>query len=471
MSFGWRVSLVVLISIAGPLCINTAGQAASAASDPHAGSRNQQLTSPAGTAPASATAPPLKPAPYGTGEKQKAHFVIAEPPSNFLTFGTDVTTEYDSNLRDSGVADVGYVVSPRVDFHREEALWGFAFDYRPSFLFYNHHSEMNQHDQNLNADATLLATRRLSFRARTTFSQHNGFLTPFLGPSTVSALSSPGNLNNTLFVPYASQIEDSSRLDADYRLGLRSSIGVFGSYLTRSFGQVPNNSSSLLDTQGHTLGTNYVRLLSPTASIGLNYAYENFHTGPNTRVGLHIASVALAWQLSPRLRLSVFGGPVYTQLQAAELLPFGPVVFRVPVARTDWHWAAGGRLTLEGRATAIGVSGSHQVTDGGGLLTAVERTQAGLTWNRRITRLWTIEWSGGWDRNTALLTGSLAGQYDSEYSRAVILRKLSESLSVGLGYEYQRQSGTGAVPLFARFDRSLAYFTMTYNLRQIGLGR
>jgi hypothetical protein len=471
MFFGWRVSIVVLISIACPLCINAAGQATSSESDNGSQSRNQQFTSRSGTAPASATAPPLKPAPYGNGDKQKAHFVNDELPSNFLTFGTDVTTEYDSNLNDSRISDVGYVVSPRVDFRREESRWGFAVDYRPSLLFYSHHSTMNQHNQDLNADATLRATQRLSFRAKTTFSQYSGFLTPFLDPSSVSALSSPGNLNNTLLVPYASQLEDNSRVDANYRLGLRSSIGVFGTYLTRSFGQVPHESSALLDTQGHSFGGDYVRLLSPTASIGLNYAYENLHTGPSTRVGLHIASAALAWQLSPRLRLSVFGGPVYTQLRTAELLPFGPLLFRVPVARTDWHWAAGGSLTLESRETAIGINASRQVTDGGGLLTAVVRTEAGLTWSRRVTQLWTIKWSSGWDRNTALLTGSLASRYDSEYGRAVILRRLSESLSMGLGYEYQRQSATGTVPLFARFDRSLAYFTMTYNIHQIALGR
>jgi hypothetical protein len=111
------------------------------------------------------------------------------------------------------------------------------------------------------------------------------------------------------------------------------------------------------------------------------------------------------------------------------------------------------------------------VSDGGGLLDAVTSEVAQASLSRRLARRWTIEWAAAWQRNASLPSALLQGTLDGEYGRILFRHPISEMVSAGFGYEFERQRSSGIEPLGANFDRNLVYFTLTYRFKNLPLGR
>lgn len=408
---------------------------------------------------------------YSSGQTAPSASFPTLPGKNFLLLGSGFSSTYDDNIGYSSntrIADAGFVIAPRMAFRRQGSRFGIKLDYRSSLLFYRHNTEYNRSDQTLGFDAGYRATEHMSIRARTDASFYSGFQQPLVNQSNLTGLGGPGQLNQTIFTPYNSQFQEESRVDIGYRLGLRSSIGVFTTYVVHSFGRGPNQRASLLDSEGKTAGAEYVRALSPRMTMGVVYAYENMHVGPNLRLGLHTPTGDVEMQLSPHLSVEAFGGPVYTQLHNTVLIPYGPrITLAFPVSRAEWYWAAGGNTVLRVKNTAFTLSGSHQITDGGGLLTAVVNTQASLSVDHRIARQWSLQWTGGWQRNTAIQSAGFNGQYDGGFGSVAISHAIGENATARLGYEYQDQRGSGLVPLGGNFHRNYVYLSFNYSFRDI----
>jgi hypothetical protein len=478
MNAGKWLWLAFVLSLSGSAWGQATAQTSAAATPSVATSTSaaaSSLAAGSGTEQPSAGTDPIATIPYDSGEQVQTEPSPAGPRQNFLWFGTDFTTSYDDNIWGTGskrIADVGYLIAPEIALSRKGTQFGLTLDYRPSLLYYQHQSNYNQQNQNLDFDADYRVGERVTFRLRTGFAHYSGSLEPLPESSVVAGIVGPGQLNQTILTPYNEQNADNSRLDISYRIDARSSIGVFGTYAVHEYSQPPGQLGRSLNSEGETGGVQYVRLLSLRTSVGVVYAYEDLHVGPSLRIGLHTPTATFSTQVSRRMRFDAFGGPVYTQMRDTVLIPYAPQVnLAFPVSRDDWHWAAGGDVTFQWSGTALQLDASQQVLDGGGLFTAVTNTTVGASVDRQIARRWRLGWSAGWQRNVALPTDALSGSYEGAYGRAEIVHTLSENVTAAIGYSYQEQRGSGLVPLGSTFDRNFAYITLSYRFRGAPVGR
>ncbi|HVB99604.1 MAG TPA: hypothetical protein VNJ12_09795 [Candidatus Dormibacteraeota bacterium] len=393
---------------------------------------------------------------------------------NLISLGTDLSTSYDDNVAQTNanrLSDTGFLISPRLTVSREDGPLAMALSYRPTFLVYRHQTAYNEQDHDLNFDANYRATDRLSLGAETSVLYRSSLLDSLTGGAAFGP-GSPGLLNNSIITPFANQFENNSRVDVHYLVSRRSAIELFTTYMLRSFNKPATSSLALFQTEGKSAGLRYLYRSSPRSTIVLTSLYETFHTGDGTRLGLSIASLDWSMAVTPRLQVNLFAGPVYSQMRGNVLVPFGSLVtLSFPIDRSDWHWAAGGGIVFARDKNTFRLSASRQVTDGGGLLDAVTSDVIGESFERRLGREWTVQSMAGWQRNAALAAAAEQGQLEGEYGRITILRRVSPVLTIGTGYEYQRQSVGGSVPLGANFDRNFVYFTLAYRFKDIPLGR
>lgn len=415
------------------------------------------------------------PVPYGNGEEQQISLPGAIPEHNIFLLGSDFTSSFNDNIREtqSGrISGTGFLFSPFVAFNREGGRVRVELSYQPTFLLYQHHSAYNEQDQNLAFDGSYRVTRRLSFEARTRDTYRMGLLQNLIATTVAPGLVGPGHLNDSLIEPVAKQFEDNSRIDVTYKMGQRSTVDLFATYMLRSFGRPSASQVNFLDTEGKSAGAQYVYQLTQDLSVGLLYLQENLHFGPDTRLGVENPAVSLGMRLSPHVSVYGFAGPEYTDLHDVVRMPYGPnVTFLFPVARTEWDWAAGGGVALRAGRTGVEASSSHSVTDGGGLLGAVTNSVARLSIDRQLGSRWSVQWTGGWERTVALPTATIQGRLHGEYGRIVLRHVLMEGMSVGVGYQYLRQVGAGAVPLGSAFHQNLVYLSFHYRVKRLPMGR
>jgi hypothetical protein len=439
------------------------------------GQANGQATPTAAAGPAQEQGAAKAPAPYGSGETDTVTHADTGLARSFLLLGADFSTRYDDNVRQSNsgrVADTGVLVSPQIAFRHDGGRLRMALSYRPTLLVYQHQTAYNEQDHNLGLDAGYRATPRLSFRARTSVLYRSGLLHSFSDTSVMPALGPPAYLNETVITPFANQFENNSRVDVTFRKSERTTLDLFSTYMRRTFGPPVDSTALLYSTEGKSAGGQYLYALSRRTTVALVYVYEDLHLGPRMKLGLQVPTLALAMKLSPRLHLNVFAGPVHTRLQDTVVLHVSPLVTLVfPVERTDWHWSVGGGFTAGTTRTVFEASASRQVTDGGGLLDAVTSSAVTAVLERQLTRRWRLRWTAGWLRNTTLPTAVLPGEIEGEYGRVMLLHSISESVTAGIGYQYQRQRTTGIAPLGTDFNRNFVYFNLTYRFKNIPLGR
>lgn len=395
-------------------------------------------------------------------------------PLNLLSFGTDVSTGYDDNVRQTNVnrvAAMSYAISPRLTLNRVDGRFAMRLRYQPTLFFYQRQSAFNEQDHDLNFDATFHSTDRLTLRAQTNIQDRRGLLSSPSGMPSGQITGSPGLLNNTVATPFANEFEDNSRADISYAVSPRAAIGVFATYMWRSFGKSAASSESPFSTEGESAGLRYAYRTGARTTIGLTYLNEHFHTGKGMDVGLNTISIDWTLAVTPRLKLNASVGPTDSSLRGNVLVPFAPSVsLSVPIDRQDWHWTSGAGFSYETTGTSLRMNGSRQVTDGGGLLDAVTSDAAQGSFERRLSRLWTIQLSAGWQRNVDLAGPTQPGQLDGEYGRILFLHPISAELSAGVGYLFERQRATGILPPGTNFDRDFAYFTLSYRIRNFPLG-
>lgn len=421
------------------------------------------------------TPPPSTSAPL----YDSAAFVTASPegivgPLNLLSFGTDISTGYDDNVRQSNanrLAAMTYAISPRIALNRTDGRFAMRLRYKPTLFIYPHQTAYNEQDHDLDFDATFHATDRLTVRAQTDMLDRRGLLA---SPSEISSQQfpgSPGLLNNTITTPFADEFENNSRADVSYGVGPRAAIGVFATYMVRSFGKSDAISATPLSTEGESAGLRYVYQTGHRTTLGLTYLHENLHTGRAMRIGLNTISIGWTVAVTPRLKLNASVGPAESSMRGSMQLPLTPAVFlAIPVNRQGWHWTAGGGFSYATAKDVLQMNGSRQVTDGGGLLDAVMSDAVKESFERRLARRWTLQFSAGWQRNVDLAGAMQPGQLNGEYGRMVILHPISPELSAGVGYLFERQQATGILPPGTNFDRNFAYFTLSYRIRKFPLG-
>ena len=411
---------------------------------------------------------------YGNGEKAGLAYAGTASPRNVLFLGLDFGTSYDDNVFGNNQQRVGgeeFSIGPSVNLRREGNRFGLGLTYRPNFRIYRSAAGLNTLDQAAGLDASYLVTPRLSFRARTDATYSNGLFRPSQNEAFLTGLGSPSGLNQTVYTPTLHQLSLSSRVDLGYQLGPHDSVDLYGGESLLNFDQQIPNLGSLSNTRETDAGIVYQHRLSPHATLGMDYLFEDIRYGPNSETQVHSGFFSYAQQFSPSVTISIFGGPQYSF--SNELLSFalGPFLIRVPISSADLHWALGGTLIKRLDRTVVEISAQHQVSNGGGLIGAVVATSGGASVRRRLPGHWDAVWSGSYAKNRSLVAGGPTGDYQGETAGFGLERPLTDKLSLRFGYDFLRQRGNGQSQYYADVDRDLFSIQFSYKFHQIALNQ
>ena len=417
---------------------------------------------------------PSGPQTYGGGEKSRLEYAGTPGVRNILSLGLTVGSSYDDNVFSNNsqrVGDIDLLVGPSVSLRRDGKRLSTALNYSPYLRVYRKASIQNAADQTLGLDLTYQATSRLSFRGRGSGAYVTGIFQPSQGSEFISELGSPSSLNQTVFTPTTREVTWGARADLDYQLNVRDSFDLFGGQAAVNFLPQTPNQGVLQNTRQSNAGLLYQHRLSPHATVGINYVFQDIHFFPASRTLVQSAFLTYAQQFSPSLTVSLFGGPQYTNLNDLLKLSVGPLTFQVPITQGQWNWAVGGSLTKQEHSTAFQFSAAHQVSDGGGLIGGVSSSSVMASVRRRLARNWDATTSAGYAKNSVLGSALPQGNYDSFTAGAGLEHALAERVSLRVGYNFVRQRGSGQAPLLGNFDRDLWSVQVSYWFRQIALGR
>ena len=431
-----------------------------------------QAANPQSAAPRSDREP--GPQTYGTGEKAGLNYAGAASPRNVLLFGLDFGTSYDDNIfgnNQQRVGDAEFSIGPSLSLRREGNRVGLALTYQPHFRIYRNASELNTLDQSAGLDASYRATSRLSFRGRTSATYSNGLFRPSQNEEFLPGLGSPSGLNQTIYTPTLHQLSFSARADAAYQVDPHDSIDLYAAESLLNFDQQVSNAGGLGNTRETDAGLLYQHRISPHATLGLDYLFQNIDFGPSSQTEVHSGFVSYAQQFSRSVTVSLFGGPQHSLSNYIFSLALGPFLIQAPVSSPSWNWALGGTLTKRLDNTVLELTAQHQVSNGGGLIGAVVGTSAGASVRHRLPGHWDAVWSGSYAKNNNLVPSGPTSDYQSETAGFSLVRPFTDRLSLRFGYDFLHQRGTGQSPLLGEVDRNLFSVQFSYRFRQIALNQ
>ena len=234
--------------------------------------------------------------------------------------------------------------------------------------------------------------------------------------------------NQSVFGSLGTRYSNGGVVQMEYLFSRRSSVVVSGSYGILRFTQSGN-----IDVNDAIVSAGYNYLITAKDHIGVVYHFSNYRfLGDPQAFSDHSAQFAYGRKLTGRLGLQLFGGPEIT-------------VFRIPLGNeTQRVGGAGGvAIAYEFSQSNIGLSYSHGVTGGSGLLVGSSSDQIQFQAARQLARTFRGQTGFGYARNKSLEPGNslIPGQtYDTYYVNAGLNHVLGRFMNMNIGYTFQKQT-------------------------------
>lgn len=411
-----------------------------------------------GALPAAVATDMVTPAPVSV-EGTSLAFAAEAGDSNYLSGGLSFGSAYDNDLLARGVGDVNYSVRPSIAINKSRARLHWDLFYSPGFEFYQRSTSFSQSDHDLAADFQYRLSPHVTITLRNTLSKSSDLPYHFdpnpIGPES-GILQSPNpyvisSIADTIFNKAAGQIT--------YQFSASQMIGVSGTETERRYlheVQVPG----LFNWSTRGGMAFYARRLSGRHYVGVTYQFQQLISHPNgSETQIHGGFIFYTLHVDPMFSISFFGGPQYY-----EVSRFGITT------EPRWSPAAGASLEWQRARMSGGLSFTHRVNDGGGLLSAVISDGADLSLRRKLTSSLTVGLSGSyWNNKTAdpLLPGNNGHTAAGSLS---LQRAIGEHLSLQLGYTRAHESYSGLPLVSSVPDRNRAWAAVLYTFSR-PLGR
>ena len=203
-----------------------------------------------------------------------------------------------------------------------------------------------------------------------------------------------------------------SQAEIDYRLAKHTSVGISGDFIQINGNELGGKHTKLLDTHD-TLGSAFwSQQISPRQSVGLQYEFLDIvFSGKDTRTRTHGALLFDQIAINPHTSFSVFAGPEYSQIHNQIFLNLLGVAVPIPMSSTMWSPSAG--AIFDWRRDRIGLQASfvRRVSNGGGVLGAVDMYDAVARFRKKLGRHWEVDAGGEFTRYTLLNNAGLGKKF------------------------------------------------------------
>jgi hypothetical protein len=240
---------------------------------------------------------------------------------------------------------------------------------------------------------------------------------------------------------------------------LNDLVGASGSFYDLNFSNVAGQ-ASLSNTQTATGAGFWLHKIFHGNWAGLSYRFERITFDPDGETRVHSVLGVDTWNLGNRFSVSAFGGAQYANNQ-------GPPTGTQPGTTTSTSWSPTGGIEAawQNARTSVAAGYSRSISDGGGLLGAV---QLGNTYGRfrhEVIPGWAVTATASYGTNSSILPSSafvgssfnLTGVNLTSVGGG-LERNAGKRLGLRLGYTHDFQQETG----FGDATRNRFFATITY---------
>jgi hypothetical protein len=257
--------------------------------------------------------------------------------------------------------------------------------------------------------------------------------------------------NQSIFTSVGPRYSNTGALQATYSVTRRGSITATGSYAILRFVDAGNIDSNNLNA---SLGYNYA--LTKEDTLGLVYRYSNFQFyGEPQAFSDHVVNVAYGRKLTGRLALQLAGGPEVTY-------------FRIPVGTQTSRVGgnANASLLYAFQNAGISVSYTHGLSAGSGVLVGSTTDQVYFIGNRKLSRLWTGNFTAGYAHNNQIATSGIASNptYNTINAGAGVARPFGRNIDFSASYNatITKFNLANCTPGSCNQDKTYNYITLTF---------
>jgi hypothetical protein len=379
--------------------------------------------------------------------------------TNTLTTTLRVSTDIDDNaLNNNANKLTDYITrfDPNFVWNLSRRRWSMETDYTPGFSYSVELPRYRTFSHNLHNSLNLMLARHVNLQLRNAFIRTSD---PFDRLSAFQSGPGFGVLDSTnpsyLGAPtlYTS---NQSGLDLTYQPAAHTTLGVSGSYAIKTFDDLITNATYNRDTHVATGRVFANQQLSPRQSVGVSYDYSVITSGIYGRTVAHSILLFDSWQLNPKVSVSVFAGPQYTDVA------YGSALSPVPL-QSGWSYSAGGTLAWHGQRTGLTGSVVRRISDGGGLGGAVEMTNITAGLSRKLGRDWTATLDGGYTINGSNAVANSYPSYSYLVAGAGISRRIGRNFSFDTRYAYSHDDrSVSSTPFGLLADHNRVSFGFSY---------
>jgi hypothetical protein len=403
------------------------------------------------------TPPPVSgqsyPSSYSGGER-----------SNYLRGGLAFSSAYTDNaigsLTGKPVSDVSYSVAPFIALDETTSRSHWMVSYAPGFTFYQRLNSRNEADQNASIELQYRLSPHVTLSARDGFQKSsNVFNQPFLAGAAISGGAQEPNFS--VIAPISPFLSNFGNVGISYQFGLNGMVGANGTFSNLHYenqAQIPG----LSDSKGQGGSAFYTFRISKMHYVGATYQYQRFVSNPTvgqTETRTHALFLFYTLYATPRLSISFFGGPQHSD----TVQPPQPTVPLQLTTMGSWIPAAGASMSWQGRLTNVGFSYSHVISDGGGLIGAVQMDSANGSISQQLTRRLSGSVGAMYAQNNVL--GSAARGATNGHSlagTASLQQEIGQHFNVQLGYTRLHQDYNGIAVLAATPNTNREYISISY---------
>ena len=431
--------------------------------------RAQEQDSPAASNPAYV---PQNTASTGSGTDAGQEALIRQPLSGVrnLSMGLEPARSYwqphvdvfgtaDSNAQETaqGTNWVTWTsASAGVDVHRVRGTSDFTLSYTSGGMYSNQNNLSNGLVQELSFGDTFSFRRStLSFFDQSSYLPEAAFGFGGLGGAGVGAygLNLPGlnfNPGQTVLTGRGKILSNADAIEYEELLTPRSSITFSGGYSLLHYFAAGSN---LLDYGIINARAGYNHQLTTRDLIAAFYTFGDYRYGGSAeRIFGHTLQVSYGRVISGKLTFQIAAGPQAYVAQLSGSTPGtgmgsgGAGTGLALPAQTQVEWSADSAVQYQERRYGLGVSYTHGVNGGAGVLTGgLADTIAGSV-TRQMSKTFSSGLSGGYSRNRGLQgTGAFANQlYDYWFGGLNVTEPLGDTLGLTFSYRVQYQTSNNA---------------------------
>jgi hypothetical protein len=404
---------------------------------------------------------PIAPPPILNGQGPSLLFQGEKEPRNNVSGGVSFTDAFTNNMYMSSTdaeSTFSYILQPYIRVVQSSSRLDWDASFQGGFFFYQHLGNQNQWSKNAAVDFSYRLTERLTLRLSNTFSDTSGLFSTTNGvttaPSNIGVADGSGN--SLLLPPVQQTVGNNSAAELSYQFSPSSVAGVRGSFSLFNYPGSSADSSfgPLYDSRTYSVGAFYNQRLSTRQWLGTSVGVQRIDTQPSSGY-TNTATVLLYYGLDfrPNITLSLFAGPEHNDTTPPPGTANGTGVFY----GSQWAPALGATFNWRGESTSVAAQYSRQVSNGGGLFSAVTLQQENVSLRSQLTERQAVIVRFAYFDNQPLNTGQSYGGLSASVN---LEHLITRNLVLRLGYARQRQELPSSQ---STASANLAWASIAYN--------